>query len=156
MIGVFGGSQTGFFWIFPVPQQHHQPPARTGAAECHQGTDEHTQKGFYNQPDFTTDRQCCWKLGPVQKNTPAQPSARSQPHTSVAQHTKLKTLMLQGVVWALQITSRAWKEPVLVLSAALAVGTAPRKAGGLEAVHPTWCNPPKERGHMQKPQQNMA
>lgn len=68
-------SWTGFSSIFSVPQQHHKPPARTGAAECHQGTDEHAQKGFYNRPDFTAEGQCCWKLSPVQENIPAQPSA---------------------------------------------------------------------------------
>lgn len=75
---VFGGSQTGparLFLDILSTTAAPQTPARTAAAECHQDTDEHTQKGFYNQPDFTAQSQRCWKLGPVQKNIPVQPSA---------------------------------------------------------------------------------
>lgn len=67
-------SWTGFSWIFPVQQQHHKPPARTGAAKCHQGTDEHTEKGFYNQPDFTT-AETAGTWAQFRKNIPVQPSA---------------------------------------------------------------------------------
>lgn len=118
--------------------------------------DEHTQKGFYNQPDFTTDSQCCWKLSPVQKNIPAQPSARSHPHTSVAQHPKPRTLVPQGVVWALQVPAMAWIEPTLVLCAALAMGAAPRAAGGAgssadPSSHTLVQSPPKRGGTSRTP-----
>lgn len=159
-------SWTYFSSIFLVPQQHHKPPARTGAAGCHQGTDEHTQtKRFYNQP--CTESQCCWKLVPVQKKHPSSAKCMitsTHAHLSDAAHETRDTRATGCVV------GPAGHSHSLELASPGAVwypghgGLLPGKLGELEAVltllgvpSPSLLqSPPKERGHKQNPHRNTA